>query len=341
MPEMSINREEREPDIGSVHNKGLPESISREVIDLQEDKKMLVAELREKLRQIDAGESVESQNKKNLKVSLGEDGVMIAESSEGGRYEVTEGQLLTDGVWGLGYELGPDVKRNVRKAYVLGETRRIVGQALDRQIAVIESESNEDEKERKSYQAVLERMNEKKDIFSWDDGHIAEQMVHSLVKKWIIDHNLPLEIIAADLYEDVTNKLDFVIKRKKESVGMAVEAEDSPQVGIQFTLMHRQDAVEGKQKTIDLVLERGMKGEFAVKDIFLVNMHPSYVKRAVNAWKKKKAPGGPDEKLELGAKTDLFEKICAPFLLPAEIEEWKMKIFGQKGMTAKRLKTHV
>jgi len=69
-------------------------------------------------------------------------------------------------------------------------------------------------------------------------------------------------------------------------------------------------------------LRRGIYGERKnTKDIALVNVHPAYIKRAVNKWKKEKGPGGPDAHLEMAAKVDLVQKMLQGVFSDEEIDE--------------------
>gem|GEM_PF-1957954 len=318
----------------------LSEPTRLKVEGLQANKRVLIERLHELLRKIDNGEVVEIPGRKMYCVQVSSEGRMEAQDSEGKLKDVSDGQLLTDGVWGIGYQLSSDLPRSLRKEYVLSETRRLVGILLNKQILLVESELNQNPAEQSSYKAVLERTEKSENIFSWDDGHIAEAMVHGQISKWIRGYGLPLEIVATDIYEDVTNKLDFILRKPHYSLGLQVEAEDTnTQIGIQFTLQHRKDSMVGKKGTINRVLERGLRSEYKVDDIALVNMHPAYVKRAVNSWKKHKQSGGPDDQLELAARVDLFEKICSNLFTQAEIDKWRTQIFGLNSENIKRLKT--
>ena len=313
----------------------------KRIIDLQNQKYSLVERMHMHLRDIDQDIQVEIPAKRTFTVKVLQDGKMYASDKNGDVYPITKGELFTDGAWGTSYLLSPEINRAIRKEYILSETRRSVSEMLNIQIAIVEAALNTDEKERTSYQAVLARMNSSHDVLQWEDGHIAEQMVYSLLKKWILDYDLPISIVAADLYEDVTNKLDFILHLKKESIGVEVEATSQEVgVGIQFTLMHRKDAVVSKRKTIDEVLHRGLQSEHQVENIVLVNMHPSYVRRAINSWKTTKRPGGPDGKLELSAKIDLFDKILTNVMSAEDIRKWKIVIFGQSGDSLKKLRTY-
>ncbi len=313
---------------------------ARESIDsLQRQKMECIRNLHDLLRGIDREETVEWPEGKNSFHVWTESGNFFYLDEKGTRTILTEGEILTGGSWGIRYRLGPEIPRLLKKKYVVGETRRKIMGFLDRQIAVVESEQQTDSRAKQSFSAVLQRQRKSPDVLAWDDGHIAEQMVQDLFIVWERDLGLPITIVPVDLYDDVVNRLDFVVHVQKKQLGVEVDAKELG-VGIQFTLMHRKDAVVGKRKTVKESLEKGLDREDLLQDILLVNMHPSYVRRALNAWKNRRLPGGPEGRLETAAKLDIFEKVFGALVDEQVLNQWRTKIFGKDTDKIRRLKTH-
>ena len=135
---------------------------------------------------------------------------------------------------------------------------------LNRQLVLIELDVNDDDKQKESFSAVKHRQNHEMELLAQDQGFVAEEMALNLMKKLAIDHGLPIKIIEADVYDDVVNKVDYVIQRMdhKRGVEVKVTNKDNPErIGIQFTLMFRKDSMLGKRNTVSEALKRGISGE--------------------------------------------------------------------------------
>lgn len=327
-----LNREvlkDEDLNVKEVENpifEGLSESTRERIQVLQEEKQRLMTELRKKLESARQGEIVEFEGKMKINVGYRDNGFYYIDQ-KGEEVTLTEGELLTGGTWGISYQIAPEAPLAFRKEYILSEMRRKISYLLDLQIATAEAEVNADESNRRSFAAVRERLEKSPDILQWDQGHIAEAMLQNMIVKWVRDQGLPVELIPVDLYEDVEDKIDFIV-RKRLSRGVRVESEEEGVKGIQFTLMHRKDAMEKKRELTATRFKNGLSGDVEVDDILVTNMHPSYVKRAVNGWKKSKNPGGPDSKLEKGAKVDVFIKIFDGLLSEEELADWRERILG-------------
>lgn len=324
---------------------GVDHSTREKILKLQKAKHEVMLWLKEQLRSIDKQEAIKSFESKSRKfhVRYLEGKLLARAEAEGEEIEITRGELLTDMIWGVGYELDPSsVPREIAKEYVHALTKQYLQALLDKQLVLYELSINTDEKERKSFSAIRERQEGGAEKLRQDQGFIAESMVFNLLKKCIIDHKVPISIEEADAFDDVVNKIDFVISRNDRRQGIDIQAKKNGEepVGIQFTLMYRKDAMDGKRKTVLDALRRGISRELPVKNIEIVNIHPSYINRAVNKWKIKRLPGGPDSKLAIAAQVDILQKILTPLFSEVEIDQIINRIFNVDRHQLKYLKTY-
>ncbi|MFA6099770.1 MAG: hypothetical protein WC750_02705 [Patescibacteria group bacterium] len=288
---------------------GTPEKTQETIFKLQKRKQKIMARLKEQLAEIDnpfeKEATVEGANRITYK-----DGQLSC-----GEQEITLGELLTDGEWGLDYHLDPaSVPRVIRKKYFIEQARREIMELLDRQIATNESQSESvHEFKKEAYIRMVSQENQDQ------TGVYAEKMVKCLLKKIAIDQDLDIEIIDADAYQDMELKIDFIIKRKMAARGVNVETNDEDRIGIQFTSTDEPRIVEKKEHQISKA-KRQLRPEERIRDIALVSIPMREVKNMVRDWNRRKSPGGPDKLWKTSTKAEIFSKVMRGFLTANEIE---------------------
>lgn len=207
---------------------------------------------------------------------------------------LTKGELLTDGLWGLSYNLPPSAPRTLQKEYVLSRAQQNIAHLYDKQIAI--SESHNELEHGTGRDNVYDQYVENFDKEMLSSGLIAEQMVKSFLMKMMIDHNMPYTIEDVDVYEDVYHKIDFIIHATKKSRGVAVEESDA--IGIQFTTDTREKTVAKKEKQITQA-KRDLEFEPSIEldDVVLVKISLDNTRKIYDHWSntKHKAAGGPDK----------------------------------------------
>ena len=146
----------------------------------------------------------------------------------------------------------------------------------------------------KAYAKIAER---EKEGNSEQLGVFAEKLMFSVAEMIAIDRpDLGLRISAANAYEDVHNKIDFIIASKQKRRGARIEAgELEPEyksVGIQFTINTAKQAHKAEQ--IEKAKERGVH----VDDIVYVALEGGMLVKALENWKHAGKPlSGPWEYL--------------------------------------------
>ncbi|MFZ6015831.1 MAG: hypothetical protein ACOYUZ_05795 [Patescibacteria group bacterium] len=279
---------------------------------IQQQKQKVMDWLHDRLREVDEGEQKFEPKARPVKVK---DGRLVWARTDGTFTEVTEGMLLTDGIWDVEYALDPQtVPRTLRKKYYIEKARQILQRELDRQIAIDQQKSPLSDIMHRSGYAGLVGNREALD----SRGHLAERMVYSFFRKITADHDLPFEIVAANVYEDIQLKIDFIIRIKTRSRAVSVEGDEGIEtIGIQFTLAHKR---VGKQKKIDRAKEHAKYIGLPIDDIVIVRMPIKQLNETFSSWSLNKPPGGPDELWGDEVKAKLFKQVLKDLFLQEEID---------------------
>lgn len=155
-----------------------------------------------------------------------------------------------------------------------------------------------------AYQKIAERTGENNEQM----GVLAETMMQGVMEMIAIDRpDLHLVAHGANAYQDVAEKIDFIIatKAKKRGVGVG-STQDVPEekhFGIQFTIntnkeAHKKEQIE-KAKTIS-----------DVDDILYVDLDAGTFKKAVEDWKKEgKDIRGPWKHLPKETKAKVLQAL--------------------------------
>ena len=148
----------------------------------------------------------------------------FAQDNNGQDQEVTIGDIMCDGDWGISYYLDPiTVPRNVRKRYLIERAKGELRDYLDTQIVFDETKSQfTDSKKFHAYQ----EWQKAKDRGIYQSGFFSEKLVRNFMNKLTYNHDLPFFIIAGDVFQDVNQKIDFIIHRKSHHRGVDVETVD-------------------------------------------------------------------------------------------------------------------
>lgn len=303
------------------------EAAQFEIFTIQQEKQKIMDELKTKLKSLDDPEEKPERRKAAKLVRREGDNYVFDRTGKGGeRMVVTEGELLTDGEWGVQYDFDPEtVPRAVRKEYLVEDAKRKLLGLADRQILRQMLTSRDVDMYKKTAYSELKRERASGVEAS---GHVAEKMVRLFLRKLAIDHGLDFDVQAADVSEDVERKIDFVIIRKARGRGVHVEANETvDRLGVQFTVTENPEMLEGKRRAIAKAKAR-LRPEDTIEDLVLVQMNAPDVVALQKKWKDSgKPPGGPDKLLPESIKEQIFKKVLKGFYSPAELDAaWaKMK----------------
>ncbi|MFH1711770.1 MAG: hypothetical protein ABH846_00840 [Patescibacteria group bacterium] len=237
---------------------------------------------------------------------------------------VTVGELISDGEWGIDYQTDVSVPKIIRKQYLVRRARREIERYLDDQILLEEIESDPTSREHTYREVKKGRSEGREEKYS---GFLAEKMMQNFLIKLEEDLGAGFKIVAADVYQDVRQKIDFIIRRRKYNRGVSVE--DDNRIGVQFTINTSPQKQEIKQRQIEKAKER--LDEEEVDDIVLVTIPLQQTKRYFAEWcDAGKPPGGPDKRWEPEVRQMMLRGVLQDFMEPEEIDAlWeKMKEQG-------------
>jgi hypothetical protein len=256
-----------------------------------------------------------------------QEGKLLCLDDEGEPRNITVGDILTDGEWGIHYNLDEkSVPRNIRKSYIIETAKQQLRHYLDQQIYLNEAGSaNTYEMTREAYEASMESSQA-------DDerrgGIIVERMVRIFLKKMAINHDTDYEIEESNLFLDINRKIDFIIQRRSHFRGVTVEQSDDhnlDHLGVQFTINQSPEKLDLKRRQLDRMREK-MAREHFVEDIALVQLAPRVsgeVLDVYSQWYENKSPGGPDKMWGNETKEKIFRGLLDGMFTPEEIaSQW-------------------
>jgi hypothetical protein len=133
-----------------------------------------------------------------------------------------------------------------------------------------------------------------------------------------------------DAYQDVDQKLDFIIARRPYFRGVSIDDlhrdGNSPEissVGIQFTINSDAEILERKRKQLEKARARKKDQNDVYEDIVLVQIDMNGIGNLFARWKETRFPGGPDKLLDLDIKKKIFYGVMNGIFSPEELDrEW-------------------
>lgn len=295
--------------------------VQQELFDIQKQKQAVMERLKDRLACLDDPECPEAADPQARRAEYDATrGVFSCPDDNGEMRQATYGDILTDGEWGLTYALDrKTVPRLMAKRYHLETAKRELRSLLDRQI--IKSEVGGTTAGERVKEAYLRTEQETASgEVDRKTGFMAEKMVRGLLKKISLDTDGPYAIEEADIYQDVTQKIDFIVHRKERDRGVKVEAGDQTEdIGIQFTI--NPEARFKKMRQIERA-RQFMKRDRVVDDIALVVMPMRNIRELHDAWVAKgRPPGGPDKMMDSRQKNAVFSSLVSNILPPEKIAE--------------------
>lgn len=152
-----------------------------------------------------------------------------------------------------------------------------------------ETTRREDMLKAKAYEEIAKRSGKKSEQL----GVLAEQILIGVAETIAIDRpDLGITVLPANAYQDVEEKIDFIIESKQKKRGVGAEArelsDEARSVGVQFTI-NTSKAVH-KAEQIAKAKERGVH----VDDIVYVAIEKKILQEAIEKWTKANKPiSGP------------------------------------------------
>ncbi len=300
------------------------------VMKLQRQKQEILAELHAGFRHIDAEEfspeATAERNPKAWDVRQVSGGAFVAQRGER-VMPVSLGDVVVDHEWGVDYKLDKQsMPRDVQKRVALEQARTRIQDVLDEQILLVSQDSGRvNSYAQEGYKHIA------KDRAGHHEqrlGIIAEKMVRTYLAK--LSFNVPeleFTVARADLHQDVEEKIDFFVHRKRKWRGVNVESHGKADEGIQFTTDERNETAEKKRADLERVKPWALQREH-LDDIVLVQIPPDDFRSAYSAWQEAGTPpGGPDSYWDAGTKEKIFRHLLQDMFTPEELDaQWRSAV---------------
>jgi len=168
----------------------------------------------------------------------------------------------------------------------------------------------------KAYEQIYERSGMESKQF----GVIAEQIIIGVLEGMAIDRpDLGFSVLEANAYQDVQNKIDFIISTKQKRRGVGIDRNgitfEEKSIGIQFTT----NTLKAEHKA-DQILKAKEKG-VEVDDIIYVDLDNKILQKAVKDWENKKKPApGPWKFLPPEIRTQVVTNLFKGILSEEQIK---------------------
>ncbi len=241
-----------------------------------------------------------------------------------GTTETSMGELIASRHFGTKIKLptendkeAGDLKQ-LRKKYSLFSRRNSFTTKLNSELAKKLSETetrNSGKKE--AYDAIRKREEEG----SEQEGIVAEKMMIGALEMISIDRpDLRLEVRPSNAFQDVEEKIDFIITTKKKRKNIGIEEKNSKEFdeksfGIQFTTNSSREEHKKRQ------IEKAKEMDLDVDDILYIAIDREVVHTALMDWEKKGKPiTGPWGQLNKVTKTKALENIFKDILTEEQIK---------------------
>ena len=236
--------------------------------------------------------------------------------------EATFGEMITDIDWGIYYHLNADtVPRQYLKKYLVEKTKNELRKILDQQIIASRvGDRYVNDEIQKTYQNI--EYGREIGADKRQSGFISETVVKNFLKQLTIDKDLPFVVKEADVFQDVEQKMDFIVHKKEKVQGVKVEAEENASdVAIQFTV--NETAIEKKKRQIERAEKALKMNHEEITDIALVVFPLTMANQLKKDWERSGKPaGGPGKFLTPEVEKKLFFELLKDIFDEAEIEEY-------------------
>lgn len=203
--------------------------------------------------------------------------------------------------------------KNLIEKYVQYSTNDVLTESLNKILAgnLARTTQKQDMLKSKAYQEIEHRSGTSSEQL----GVIAEKLMIGVAEMVSINRpDLHIAVRPGNAYEDVQEKIDFIIDVKSVRRGVGIETSDTTfdekHFGIQFTINSAKH--DAKKEQIEKSKNRGAD----IDDILLITMDQEMIRKAITAWKTKGSPlHGPWAEFSQESKqkilTTLFENILS------------------------------
>ena len=236
---------------------------------------------------------------------------------------LTVGNIISARRWGVEVSLPKELEKSgdgkkIRNLMLEKKKENILFEKLNYELAktMTEKTKHQDALKYKAYGKIAERSL----VESKQFGITAEKIIIGFLEGLSIDRtDLGFNVLEANAYQDVQNKIDFIIFTKHKNRGVGVNREDvlkeEKSIGIQFTTNSKQR--EHKNDQINKAKERGVE----VDDIVYVEIEQRVLQDAIQESKKQgKEIAGPWKFLPQEIRAQILKKLFSEILSEEQIK---------------------
>lgn len=242
--------------------------------------------------------------------------------------KITPGEILSSRRFGneiafdenaLNVGVGKKLLEKLKEKKIADMVAEKYGKEISKNLA--ENESKKDMLKSKAYKEINERIGKKLEQF----GIEAEQIFIGLLESLSIDRpDLGFNVYEANPWQDVENKIDFILERKNKKRGIGVEESEKEEiktVGIQFTtaLSKREHKLDQIQKAKNKIKD--------IDDIVYVEIDSTVLRKAISeAEKSNNKFVNPVKFLPEKIKNQILKNLFTGILDEKEIESLNKNI---------------
>jgi hypothetical protein len=246
-----------------------------------------------------------------------------------GKESVSLGEIMSSLNMGEKYYLpetlenslaGKTLRKMIKEKY----EQSFLSEKLNKELALILSKEsqNKDLLKSRAYKKISERSGEENE--SEQLGVIAEKLMQGVAEMISIDRpDLGISVFTSNAYQDVEEKIDFIVATKHKVRGANIETGDFEEktIGIQFTINTKKESFKNEQ------IEKSKGRVMDIDDIVYVAIDGSLLKKAIYEWESKNKPvSGPWAELPKDIKKKTFEALFKS-LISDEQEKSLLKSF--------------
>ncbi|CAN5115692.1 hypothetical protein BH11PAT4_BH11PAT4_7680 [soil metagenome] len=286
-----------------------------DIHELQREKQEVMREMHEALSALDNSDALpDPVFLTGPALTYTEQGCMV------GGERVTQGEVLANLSLGKSYNLSaPGIPRSLKKHYLVEYYKVTLREKMNQQILTDQLSSDRvDDFKKNAYQGIADRTPEE---VEQKRGLIVEAVVTNYFKRLQFDTDLDFKFEEADAYQDVNQKIDFIIRRTNRRRGVDVQ-EGSGASGIQFTTNISPEVLEKKSHQVERANARLTENDH-VQDIMLVTLSPQAAHELCDAYHtfQRQDVHSIDYFLSEPTKRELFENILKGIYAEQAIEE--------------------
>lgn len=303
------------------------------ILKFATEKRLVMAELRKRLVDIDKGrdyEEGEKRKRKAIKYDSAQNLLFV--EHRGKKIPLTLDDISADSEWGILYypdeSVPPKLWRKIRKRSDIAEARKKIESLFNEELVKIAGIPLP------TSAIPLEQLGKiiQKNPGSAANGIIAERMVKTLLmrhERGLLGQSFKIE--SCNGFEDAELKYDFKIIFTEKTRGVAVEGENMPReeyvarkklIGVQFTtsanpknLIKKAEQIEKAREKIEEIVGTDIyKIKRPVDEIILLSVPFDGYVSCFRQWEREgRPPGGPEQFLTKEQQQKIYESAIANF----------------------------